>query len=204
MNDVVVWAVDVGSVKRNRFGWCRRTGQNMESSHDIRKLVAGIVMDLDQGKRVALGFECPLFVPITEDPELLTSARVGEGNRAWAAGAGCGALATGLTESVWVLEGIRQAMTKPVVPTVDWQRFRDREANLFLWEAFVTGAAKGIHHMNDAEIAAEKFWLSLDNIPGANAVSAESPFSLIGAALLRSQLTSDLSVLFKPCVVLRA
>lgn len=204
MNDLVIWAVDVGSVKKNRFGWCRKEGQNLELSHDIRKLVSGVVEDLEQGKRVALGFECPLFVPITGEPELLTSARVGEGNRAWSAGAGCGALATGLSETVWVLERIRQDMTKPIVPTLDWQRFRDFDANLFLWEAFVTGNAKGIHHMNDAEIAAEKFWLCLEDIPGATAVTAEAPFSLIGAALLRSQLTADLSVLFEPCVVLRA
>ena len=204
MSEVIVWAVDVGSVKRNRFGWCRKSRQRLESSHDIGALVSGVVADLEQGRQVALGFECPLFVPITQDPKELTGARVGEGNRAWAAGAGCGALATGLTESVWVLEHIQKATTKRIIPTVDWPRFRDGDANLFLWEAFVTGAAKGETHMNDAEIAAEAFWRNLDDIPGANAVTAEAPFSLIGAALLRAGLTTDPGVLFKPCVVLRA
>lgn len=204
MSEIVVWAVDIGSVMMNRFGWCRRDGQAQKSGHDIHDLVLGVVADLAQGKRVALGFECPLFVPITDDPKFLTRARVGEGARAWCAGAGSGALATGLSETVWVLERIRRIVTKPVIPTLDWMTFRGGHANLFLWEAFVTGAAKGETHLNDAEIAALMFWQNLDDVPRANAVKAEAPYSLIGAALLRAGLTTDLAVLFEPCVVIKA
>jgi hypothetical protein len=95
-------------------------------------------------------------------------------------------------------------MTEPVIPTFDWTVFGESRANLFLWEAFVTGAAKGITHPNDAEIAALMFWKNLGDIPGANAVTAEAPYSLIGAALLRAGITTDLRVLFEPCVVVRA
>lgn len=204
MSEVVVWAVDIGSVMMNRFGWCRREDEAQNSGHDIQDLVLGVVADLAQGKRVALGFECPLFVPITADPKSLTRARIGEGSSPWSAGAGCGALATGLSETVWVLERIWRTVTEPVIPTFDWGLFDEGRANLFLWEAFVTGAAKGITDLDDAEIAALMFWKNLGDIPGANAVTAEAPYSLIGAALLRARMTTDLSVLFEPCVVIRA
>jgi hypothetical protein len=204
MSEVVVWAVDIGSVMKNRFGWCRIEDQAQKLGHDIQDLVRGVVADLAQGKGVALGFECPLFVPITDDPKFLTSARIGEGSSSWSAGAGCGALATGLSETVWVLERIRRTATVPVIPTFDWMIFGEGSANLFLWEAFVTGAAKGITHLNDAEIAALMFWNNLGDIPRANAVTAQAPYSLIGAALLRVGLTTDLRVLFEPCVVIRA
>jgi hypothetical protein len=41
--------------------------------------VDAIAADLNAGHHVALGFECPLFVPVSEDPNGLTSARPGEG-----------------------------------------------------------------------------------------------------------------------------
>lgn len=113
MSEVVVWAVDIGSVMKNRFGWCRKAGQARKSGHDNQDLACGVVEDLANGKRVALGFECPLFVPITDDPTFLTRARTGEGSRSWSAGAGCGALTTGLSETVWVLERIRCTVTEP-------------------------------------------------------------------------------------------
>jgi hypothetical protein len=103
---------------------------------------------------------------------------------------------------VWVLERIQRSVK--VNPTFDWTIFREGQASLFLWEAFVTKEAKGIAHLEDAEIAALTFWKNLDDIPGANAVEAEAPYSLIGAALLRAGMTTDLRVLFEPCVVIRA
>jgi hypothetical protein len=207
MSNVVIWAIDIGSVMNNKFGWCRIDGAALESGHDIRALASGVAADLGDARAVALGFECPLFVPVPDDPRYLTSARAGEGNRAWSAGAGCGALATGLSESVWVLERIRSAATVPVLPTFGWDAILAGSANLFLWEAFVSGAAKaieGIAHVNDAEIAALAFRNALADVPGAKAVTAPNPFSLIGAALLRAGLTTDLRVLNEPCVVIKA
>lgn len=210
--DLAVWAVDIGSVKRRNFGWCRLAHDTAETGGDIRALVSGIARDLDGGMVVALGFECPLFVPITDDPVLLTSARTGERgpgmtSRAWSAGAGSGALATGLTESVWVLEQIGRLAQHAIVPTFEWRHCTGGSANLFIWEAFVSGTSKGIGgapHLNDAEIAARAFVRALPHVHSANAVTAENPFCLAGAALLRARLSTDLSVLFAPCVVIRA
>ena len=106
--NIVVWAADIGSVAQNNFGWCRADSQLKQTSgSNIADAVAGIAQDLSDGKQVALGFECPLFVPITTNPQDLTKSRQGEGSRPWSAGAGSGALATGLTECVWMFEQIK-------------------------------------------------------------------------------------------------
>ena len=97
MPGLVVFCADVGSVKRGRFGWARGQPQSddflLEDS--IEKLVQAVADDLRSGALVALGFECPLFVPLRERPEELTSGRRGDGNRPWSAGAGCAVLAVG-------------------------------------------------------------------------------------------------------------
>ena len=109
MKNIVVWAADIGSIKNDKFGWYRaESGQDNTDcgGRDILKFAEGIVDDLKKGKKVAIGFECPLFIPITDKSENLTKARKGEKNRSWSAVAGCGALTTGLAECVWII--IRQ------------------------------------------------------------------------------------------------
>ena len=116
MDNLVVWAADIGSISNHCFGWCRAAyGQLETGGTDIHAFASGIAADIMRGYPVAIGFECPLFVPISADPRWLTRARVGEGNRAWSAGAD--ALATGLTECVWIFEQIRLHTDCLVVPT---------------------------------------------------------------------------------------
>jgi hypothetical protein len=66
------------------------------TGRDISVFAEGIAKDLSAGYAVALGFECPLFVPVAKAPEHLTKGRAGEGNRPWSAGAGVAVLASGL------------------------------------------------------------------------------------------------------------
>lgn len=203
MNNIVVWAADVGSIKNRKFGWCRaESNMSFLSGTDIIAFAKGIADNLNTGKRVALGFECPLFIPVTENPILLTSPRLGEGSRPWSAGAGCGALATGLTECVWVFENIRRLSQHTIHPTFNLEQFEMGQANLFIWEAFVTADAKSSTDMGDAVIAARMFWDRYPNI--TSDVTAQNPYSLVGAAMLRSGLTTDINVLFKACVVIKA
>src|SRR4051812_10849525 len=100
MHNLVVFCADVGSVKSGNFGWARSyTSAATVAEHDSSKpadLADDVARELLAGSPVALGFECPLFVPVPTDEMKLGSARDGEGNRAWSAGAGTGALATGL------------------------------------------------------------------------------------------------------------
>lgn len=209
MDNFVVWAADVGSISSGRFGWCRaslgiRDIEGMGT--DIQAFVRGIADDLAESGQVALGFECPLFVPIRDDPLELTCARLGEGNRPFSAGAGSCSLVTGLVEYTWVFQRLRHLSQVSIQPTFEWTSFVSQSANLFIWEAFVSRQNKRdeiVAHIEDAETAAHTFLRSYPDIEQANAVTAQTPFSLIGASLLRSGLTNDLSFLHESCIVIR-
>ena len=209
MQDLAVYCADIGSVKRGRFGWSRiRHGgdQGSQQSSSIQDLVQAVTSDLIARHPTALGFECPLFVPIPSDPQKLTSARSGEGNRPWSAGAGSAALATGLTEVVWILKEIREWVPTTAGAFLDWKQFSEAGEGLFLWEAFVSGEAKaqgGQLHSEDAEIAVRSFLAALPNPTRANAIHEADVHSLIGAALLRTGWTTATELLATPCLVIK-
>src|SRR5690348_16079756 len=94
MENLVVYCADVGSVPLKRFAWVRaETDGSLSRNTDIRQLVEMLISDLKAPNPVALGFECPLFVPVPSECVKLGCARLGEGDRAWSAGAGAGSLA---------------------------------------------------------------------------------------------------------------
>lgn len=197
----LVVCADVGSVAKGNFGWWSST---KESGNSPATLATHVANALNDGTPVALGFECPLFVPLVEDEQKLTSARPGEGNRAWSAGAGCGALATGLVQVAWVLQAIRRQILCPVPAFVDWASFASSGSGLLLWEAFVTGPSKLTSHTEDAQAGAEAFLQALPNPPQRNAIDCESDvYSLVGAALLRTGWCTDPEILQQACLVLR-
>ena len=200
-NHLLTACADIGSVAGGNFGWWSSDGA---SGREPSTLAASISAALNSHRPVALGFECPLFVPLADDESQLTRARPGEGSRAWSAGAGCGALATGLVQVVWVLRAIQSALTSPRTAYLDWEAFTKAHSGLFLWEAFVSGAGKSSTHVADAQVAAKAFIRSLPNPATANAVTCSTPVhSLIGAALLRTGWSNSPGVLAMPCVVIK-
>ena len=130
-----IFCADIGSVKAGRFGWFGASpeGKPVPGS-SIEELVSAVTEKITTGAKVALGFECPLYVPLRDEPMLLTKARTGEGNRSWSAGAGCGALATGLVEVTWLLEKIRANTPKSATAFLNWEIFDNADGGLFLWE----------------------------------------------------------------------
>ncbi|MDP1947667.1 MAG: hypothetical protein Q8L77_09220 [Nitrospirota bacterium] len=201
LNPTVVCA-DIGSIAKGNFGWWSSHGG---SGKTASSLAAHVGTMLNDGQPVALGFECPLFVPLAVNENELTSARPGEGSYAWSAGAGCGSLAAGLVEVAWVLQEVRGRLTQPVPAFLSWQSFSAAGAGLLVWEAFVSGSAKQANHISDAQAGAEAFVDSLPNPMNANAVVCKSEvYSLVGAALLRTGWSVDLKVLSEPCLVIRA
>ena len=60
MIDLIVWAADIGSVKKKRFGWCRspfpKDSNDFEVDTNISVLAEGVAKDLSDGKKIALGF----------------------------------------------------------------------------------------------------------------------------------------------------
>jgi hypothetical protein len=175
-------------------------------STNIGDMARAVSRDLRDGLRVALGFESPIFVPVPRDPTRLGSKRSFEGNRPWSAGAGAAALATGLTEMVWVLRKIRDDLDAPAVPFTSWSDFQAAPAGIFLWEAFVTkqrDARKraGSPHVRDAKRALQGFAGFAKGHHEITTSSEEPTFSLVGAALLRARWSEDLALLEEPCVV---
>ena len=134
---LVIHCADIGSIRRGNFGWARlevvANDSRCTTGCEIQEFVDTIAADINAGHPVALGFECPLFVPVPEDPGNLTSARPGEGNRAWSAGAGAGSLATGLTETVWILDRVRRQLSGHCAVHVKWDSFQQSQG-LYIWE----------------------------------------------------------------------
>jgi alkylated DNA nucleotide flippase Atl1 len=208
--DPVIYAADIGSIKSGNFGWARldpeqdATHVGRNDGSEIEELVDAIEHDLNVGTHgVALGFECPLFVPVPEDPIRLGAARLGEGNRPWSGGPGTAALATGLVQAAWVLRALRDRCPE-VTAYLAWNEFATAGRGLFLWEAFVTGQGGATTHVDDAWIAANTFRDALPDPLAANAVGADEPLSLIGSALLWSGWSTDTALLHTPCLVIKA
>lgn len=203
--DIAVACADVGSVSSGKFGWALWDGSDSPEDPPERDSIAefadAIVEQLEEGRSVALGFECPLFIPIRENPEHLTSARDGEGSRPWSAGAGSGSLVTGLAETVWVFSRIREHLSNEPPVTVDWNEFEDADGGLLLWEAFISGEDKVGSHHGDASAAVESFSRSL---PPENIIEEENVFSLVGASLLRAGWDVDRDILSVPTLVVGA
>ncbi len=204
---LVIHCADIGSVRRGNFGWARLEVDAGTSACDtgceIQAFADAIAADINAGHAVALGFECPLFVPVPDNPDNLTASRPGEGNRPWSAGAGAGSLATGLTETVWILDRIRRQLSVSCDVYARWEPFL-LNGGMFIWEAFVTAEAKGDTHHGDAELAVLSFRESLPYPEQQNAVVVKGRVrSLIGAALLQTGWVSDLAWLTEQCVVTR-
>ena len=133
---LAIYCADVGSIQKGNFGWAVVHGGEQRCGNSIGELVEGVAGSLAAGVKVALGFECPLWVPVSEDPLALTAGRKVDGDRPWSAGAGASVLATGLTETAWILGQVRRCLTKGGVPLpsvcLDWHEFVGSDALMLL------------------------------------------------------------------------
>ncbi len=201
MHELVVLCADIGAVSAGNFAWA---GLPPAHGADPLSLVHHAAKRLNLGQPVALGFECPLFVPLVDDPASLTRARPGEGARPWSAGAGSGSLATGLVEVAWVLRELRRQVTEQPAAHLHWPSFAAAGCGLFVWEAFVSAGGKRASHLQDAQAAVDAFEAALPTPDTVNAVKCTSEvYSLIGAALLRTGWSSELAILREPCLVIK-
>jgi len=207
MRDLVVFCADVGSVKAGNFAWARTELQATSiADHDSSSptdLASAVAEELGDGRPVSLGFECPLFVPVPTADTALGAARRGEGNRAWSAGAGTGALATGLVQAAWVLAAVRARCPDEQLH-LEWPPFAAERSGLLVWEAFVTADAKGPSHVDDATIAVAAFSEALPDPTVASTITAERPLSLAGAVGLWSGWLDDPVALHRTPLVIRA
>lgn len=200
-----IYCADIGSVAGGNFGWyaSRADGASAQGT-TIEELAVAVATSLNGGGSVALGFEAPMFSPLRRDPQTLTRRREGETNPNWIGGPGAAVLATALAQVPWILREVKDRLRVAGNPTLDWGLFDEGNANLFLWEAFVSGDAKGSNHIDDARIAVNAFTASLPNPRLHNAISEPEVLSLLGAALIRTCWSTDIQLLSLPCIVIKA
>ena len=214
MSTPAIYCADIGSIKRGNFGWAAVDHTKQYEGTDISGLVDNVVDVLCAGRKVALGFECPLWVPVAADPHDLTSGRAVDGNKPWSAAAGASALAAGLTETSWILQHIAERLRKRgrtvPRPYLRWDELARSDLGVFLWEAFVAGDAKtevkgkGKGHIADALTACRAF---AGLLPDPTEASLPEPpceaRSLIDAAVLWAGWSDDLGLLRARCLVVK-
>lgn len=81
----------------------------------IEPLADAVVARLRSNVPVALGFECPMFIPVRDKPEELAKARQGD-LISWSSSVGASALATGLVQLTWLLRELRSRLEHPPQP----------------------------------------------------------------------------------------
>jgi hypothetical protein len=206
--NISVACADVGSVDKGNFGWALRDmPDDLEETPEnasITEFADALIDRLEEGRSVALGFECPLFIPVRDDPKDLTKARDNEGSRAWSAGPGTGSLVTGLAETVWVFSEVRDYLDKEPAVTFDWEEFQDIDGGLLLWEAFISGDDKVGSHHGDAGAAVEAFCGGLPDPKKLNMIEESNVFSLVGASLMRAGWDVDRNALEASTLVVGA
>ena len=163
-----VVCVDIGSVRRKRFAWASSSETNGDNPDDLVRYLRGL---RDTGGVVALGFECPVWIPVPELSGELGAKRAGEDRYPWSAGAGASALATGLAQIAWILQrltgpgGVGEGANEAGKLQVTTSRERWDSSNpseWLLWEAFVVGNRKPLteaskQHLADARAGIEAF-----------------------------------------------
>jgi hypothetical protein len=205
----MIYAIDVGSTIPKggvvAFAWCGVDdhGKVHSEGNCPSELANEIAEHLRRGQSVALGIEAPQFIPVPANKDRLSKGRTGERDRSWAAPGGGYVATLALHQTAWLLREIRDSCGAECILTVDpglWPPVLNQRPVLLCWEAFVSGAAHS-GHAADAKTAAMYFYAEQRNL--VSAVTAESPLSLFGAAVLWSGWSSDVAWLKKPLVVLR-
>jgi hypothetical protein len=194
-----VVAVDIGSVASpSKFAWAAfdAPGRGLvDSGEDPESAVSALVPGLLASAQAVLLLEAPMSVPVPgAQPDTwhgLGKARNGERNRPWSAGAGAGALATGLAQGAWMLRQLADLVPGLAVTTQfgDWQ---PGGPQLLLGEAFITAAGKPkplavSQHLADAAAAGLALLDMLDSpatLTSSVCCSPREPFNLLAAMAL--------------------
>jgi hypothetical protein len=196
-----VLAIDVGSPKGNKLGWT--DGVAHGGTAEFPEAVDRLGSRLRADGRAAIGFEAPIWAPRRARLTGVTGPRQGierKLRRPWTAAPGACALATALGLMTWTFARIAQ--TVPEAPaTIDPVGWRER-GGLFVWEAFVTGAAKQKTHADDATTALKAFMARWPDL--RSDIPVEAALNLAVAAALSAGLSVDLDEIGAPSVVIAA
>ena len=207
MQRLVVAAVDVGAPKN--IGWWREDGDETgRGGTSLDQLAALLAEDLAAGRSVALGFEAPMFIPRPESADRLNKARAGEGSSPWSGGAGTAVLACGMQQAVYVLSALAADVDEFPHVGLDVETLAGPTPSFVLWEAFVSGRAKDPladdPHVDDARVAVAEFRRRWAGGSMSSDIADTEVTSTAGLAILVAGLSTDIELLTRPCVVIRA
>ena len=87
---------------------------------------------------------------------------------------------------------------------VRWDSFAEQRSGLLLWEAFVSGAAKGGTHEEDARSGVQAFCDELPTPGDEIAGETQRPFSLLAAAAVWAGWDLPAEDMRRACVLVRA
>lgn len=201
-----VAVIDIGKPGKN-LGWAI-VGSSPTSGTDLDDAIDEISKRILQGP-VALGFEAPLYVPMRNAAVDLTKARSGECiggvNRPYSASAGSTVLVIATVVVPYVLRALRSA-SPACIATIDYRKFFSAPSGILLFEAFVTNQKKShdTRHVEDAELAANHLLrMTEGRAPLESAICEPECLNLLGAMMLRTGWTTELSVLDAECLVVR-
>jgi len=203
-----VFCADVGSIARDSFAWARRIpnsgGEELYRPESIESLASSVAHVLRDGAPVALGFEAPLFIPVPENPDRLGKARPCDApSPSWSSSVGASVLATAMVQIPWTLRFIHERVPDVRVH-VQWPPFAEQQDGLLLWEAFVSGAAKGETHEEDARSGVQAFCEQLPNPGDPTAAETERPFSALAAAAIWAGFDLPIEEMRGECLLVRA
>ncbi|MFT4252558.1 MAG: hypothetical protein QM608_08745 [Caulobacter sp.] len=201
--DIAIGVIDVGSPKGGKLGWAilapnadPALGKDLDAFVDAMTALGG-------NWPLAIGFEAPLFIPTPAEALKILGGRKGEGSRPWSAGAGAAVTTAALAVVTYTLAGLRRGLGQAAAST-DISALPLRPGDTLFFEAFVTAAAKGDDHADDAFIAAREIQALLSGHRAyRSAIDEPEVFSLLGASLLRTGWSTDLAVLSTPCLVVK-
>jgi hypothetical protein len=194
-----VAVVDVGNL--TNLGWVVEGLSINKSGTDIDSCIESLASAMKMGF-LALGFEAPMFVPYGRKRCDLDKARKGEGDRSFAAAPGACVLTKALVIVSYILEGLR-CRAKDAAPTFKWREPLS-ERDLLLFEAFVAHVGGSVGHVDCARLALKRFpkeWKKGASFESD--VMEPCTLNLLGAMLLRTGWTRDLTMLSEPCLVVR-
>jgi hypothetical protein len=189
----------------SKFAWAAFDGPEcnlVENGEDPDSAVSALAPALLAGAQAVLLLEAPMSVPVPGSQHDawhgLGKARHGERNRAWSAGAGAGALATGLAQGAWMLRQLA-ALVPGVAVTTQTGAWQPGGAQLLLAEAFITAAGKpeplaASQHLADAAAAGLALLEMLDSpaaLTSSVYCSPQEPFNLLAAMALWAGLRID-------------
>lgn len=179
LEKLAVFAADVGKPKN--LGWAKGMGVKRSTGVGPESFALCLANAAKESLPIALGFESPLFLPVAKASDSLLKSRLGEGRRAWSAGAAPAATVSGIVAMSWILRRFGElAGFQPTVFT-DWDQFVDSKDKhpVFVWEAFISERQQDIIDVlgepptRDCKwVVKDKYHLVFDKADAITAVNA--------------------------------